>query len=130
MIGVYDSIKTQQRPDSPQDVSPRDLAAILDFMYHGEVNVKQDHLNSFLAVAERLRVRGLCQNDKQGGTNNSEPVNSAANSTKFINSERSKVRETSSSGFTEPSAKKQRISIPLSPLSKTTMRSMGYPLPL
>ena len=42
---------------------PRDLAAILDFMYHGEVNVKQDHLNSFLAVAERLRVRGLCQND-------------------------------------------------------------------
>jgi len=45
------------------DVLPRDLAAILDFMYHGEVNVKQDHLNSFLAVAERLRVRGLCQND-------------------------------------------------------------------
>lgn len=94
------------------DVSPRDLAAILDFMYHGEVNVKQDHLNSFLAVAERLRVRGLCQNDKQGGANNSEQVNSAANSTKFINSERSKVRETPSSGFTEPSAKKQRISTP------------------
>ena len=46
-----------------KDVLPRDLAAILDFMYHGEVNVKQDHLNSFLAVAERLRVRGLCQND-------------------------------------------------------------------
>jgi len=32
-------------------------------MYNGEVNVKQEHLNSFLAVAERLRVRGLCQND-------------------------------------------------------------------
>ena len=43
----------------PQDVQPRDLAAILDFMYHGEVNVKQDNLDSFLAVAERLRVQGL-----------------------------------------------------------------------
>ena len=42
---------------------PRDLSAILDFMYNGEVNVKQEHLNSFLSVAEKLRVRGLCQND-------------------------------------------------------------------
>ena len=50
---------------------PRDLAAILDFMYHGEVNVKQDHLNSFLAVAERLRVRGLCQNDGSGNAGSS-----------------------------------------------------------
>lgn len=44
-------------------ISSRDLSAVLDFMYHGEVNVEQDHLKSFLAVAERLRVRGLCQND-------------------------------------------------------------------
>jgi len=57
------------------DVLPRDLAAILDFMYHGEVNVKQDHLNSFLAVAERLRVRGLCQNDggNPGSSTGSKP---------------------------------------------------------
>ncbi|XP_023321931.1 protein tramtrack, beta isoform isoform X7 [Eurytemora carolleeae] len=45
------------------DVSPRDLSSILDFMYNGEVNVKQEHLNSFLSVAEKLRVRGLCQNN-------------------------------------------------------------------
>lgn len=45
------------------DVSPRDISAILDFMYNGEVNVKQEHLNSFLSVAEKLRVRGLCQSD-------------------------------------------------------------------
>ena len=32
-------------------------------MYNGEVNVKQEHLNSFLSVAEKLRVRGLCQNN-------------------------------------------------------------------
>jgi len=47
------------------DMSPRDLSAILDFMYNGEVNVKQEHLNSFLSVAEKLRVRGLCQSDSK-----------------------------------------------------------------
>ena len=46
-----------------QDVDPRDLTSILDWMYQGEVNIKQDHLNSFLALAEKLRVRGLCQNN-------------------------------------------------------------------
>lgn len=53
------------------DVSLRDLASILDFMYNGEVNVKQEHLNSFLAVAERLRVRGLSQNDGRSTQNDS-----------------------------------------------------------
>jgi len=36
-----------------------DLQAILTFMYNGEVNVAQDDLNSFLAVAEELKVKGL-----------------------------------------------------------------------
>ena len=39
-----------------------DLVSVLDFMYSGEVNVSQEDLNSFLAVAEDLRVRGLTQN--------------------------------------------------------------------
>merc|ERR1719430_2394797 len=34
-----------------------DLQAVLNFMYHGEVNVAQEELNSFLAVAEDLRVK-------------------------------------------------------------------------
>jgi len=40
-----------------------DLLAVLNFMYHGEVNVAQEELNSFLAVAEDLRVKGLTQNN-------------------------------------------------------------------
>jgi len=40
-----------------------DLQSVLNFMYHGEVNVAQDELNSFLAVAEDLRVKGLTQNN-------------------------------------------------------------------
>ena len=38
-----------------------DLVSVLDFMYHGEVNVAQEELNSFLAVAEDLQVKGLSQ---------------------------------------------------------------------
>jgi len=39
-----------------------DLQSVLNFMYHGEVNVAQEELNSFLAVAEELSVKGLTQN--------------------------------------------------------------------
>jgi len=90
------------------DVLPRDLAAILDFMYHGEVNVKQDHLNSFLAVAEKLRVRGLCQNDGQPSSSSSQPSSQVV--------EKSQTRlappdiQTSSP---EPQAKRPRSSHPV-----------------
>jgi len=45
-----------------------DLQSVLNFMYHGEVNVAQEELNSFLAVAEDLRVKGLTQNQGGGGS--------------------------------------------------------------
>jgi len=48
-----------------------DLQSVLNFMYHGEVNVAQEELNSFLAVAEDLRVKGLTQN--QGGSTDRRP---------------------------------------------------------
>eukprot|EP00092_Neocalanus_flemingeri_P035650 GFUD01038814.1.p1 GENE.GFUD01038814.1~~GFUD01038814.1.p1 ORF type:complete len:353 (-),score=84.69 GFUD01038814.1:31-1089(-) len=38
-----------------------DLVSVVNFMYHGEVNVAQEELNSFLAVAEDLKVKGLTQ---------------------------------------------------------------------
>jgi len=40
------------------------MLSILNFMYLGETNVAQDDLNSFLAVAEDLKVRGLIQSDR------------------------------------------------------------------
>jgi len=43
-----------------------DLQSVLNFMYHGEVNVAQEELNSFLAVAEELRVKGLTQGQSAG----------------------------------------------------------------
>ena len=46
-------------------VNSRDLKFILSFMYQGEVSIAQDHLNSFLAVAEDLQVKGLTQNESE-----------------------------------------------------------------
>jgi len=47
---------------------------VLNFMYMGEVNVAQEELNSFLAVAEDLRVKGLTQNNSSSDSKpKSEP---------------------------------------------------------
>jgi len=45
-----------------------ELMSVLNFMYMGEVNVAQEELNSFLAVAEDLRVKGLTQNNSESSS--------------------------------------------------------------
>ena len=40
-------------------IKSEDLLAILDFLYKGEANVFQENLDSFLAVAEELQLKGL-----------------------------------------------------------------------
>ena len=50
----------------PQGVELANLQFILDFMYNGEATVAQEELNSFLAVAEELKVKGLTQNQSKG----------------------------------------------------------------
>jgi len=47
-----------------------DLVSVLNFMYHGEVNVAQEELNSFLAVAEDLKIKGLTQNNSDSKPRN------------------------------------------------------------
>jgi len=44
-----------------------DLQSVLNFMYHGEVNVAQEELNNFLSIAEELKVKGLTQGNNGGG---------------------------------------------------------------
>eukprot|EP00092_Neocalanus_flemingeri_P033748 GFUD01036693.1.p1 GENE.GFUD01036693.1~~GFUD01036693.1.p1 ORF type:complete len:350 (+),score=84.02 GFUD01036693.1:85-1134(+) len=53
-------------------VNCSDLQSVLNFMYHGEVNVAQEELNSFLAVAEDLKVKGLTQNNSDSKATNSQ----------------------------------------------------------
>ena len=37
----------------------RDFSSILDFLYFGEANVYQEDLDSFLAIAEEIKLKGL-----------------------------------------------------------------------
>jgi len=60
-------------------VKYHDLQSVLQFMYHGEVNVAQEELNSFLAIAEELRVKGLTQNN--GSSNNQNQQSTASKPT-------------------------------------------------
>lgn len=53
----------------------RDIESILQFMYHGEVNVAQEDLNTFLSVSEELRIKGLTQGQEE----KSKPVRSPPN---------------------------------------------------
>ena len=41
------------------------LFAVLDFLYCGEANVYQEHLDSFLAIAEELKLKGLSGEQKE-----------------------------------------------------------------
>jgi len=47
----------------------KELICVLNFMYQGEVNVAQEELNSFLAVAEDLQVKGLTQGSSSNSDN-------------------------------------------------------------
>ena len=52
------------------------IQSVLNFMYHGEANIAQEDLNTFLSVAEELKVKGLTQNQSQQGSS-SKPTQSA-----------------------------------------------------
>lgn len=55
-----------------QDVAFTDLHALVEFIYHGEVNVHQRSLSSFLKTAEILRVSGLTQQQAEDTHNVSD----------------------------------------------------------
>jgi len=58
-----------------KDVKYKELLSVINFMYLGEVSIAQEELNSFLNVAEELRVKGLTQ-----GTHEQQPsYNSKSN---------------------------------------------------
>ncbi|XP_064091906.1 protein tramtrack, beta isoform-like isoform X11 [Macrobrachium nipponense] len=77
-----------------KDIQCRDLEFLLDYMYIGEVNVRQNELTSLIKAAECLRVKGLAVPDE-------EPKTSASSSS-VSNSERHRPEQSS------PPAKRRR----------------------
>ena len=68
----------------------RDFVSILDFLYFGEANVFQEDLDSFLAIAEEIKLRGLTGQtssdilEEQENPKSSEPVNPATKSQELL----------------------------------------------
>jgi len=51
-------------------VNSQELNSILDYMYNGEVQIYQEHLDGFLEMAQRFQVEGLIQEESgQRGRN-------------------------------------------------------------
>ena len=46
-------------------VKSENLTAMVDFFYHGEANVFQENLDSFLALAEEFQLKGLRGNETE-----------------------------------------------------------------
>lgn len=57
-----------------KDMKYSELKAIIEFMYHGEVNVAQDQLSALMKTAETLRVKGLAEvtNEKNSTSNSAQ----------------------------------------------------------
>lgn len=57
------------------------MSELLQFMYQGEVNVKQAELQSFMSIAESLQIKGLANSSSNvsgGGTmKGTDPINSS-----------------------------------------------------
>ncbi|XP_021915072.1 longitudinals lacking protein, isoforms A/B/D/L isoform X12 [Zootermopsis nevadensis] len=55
-----------------KDIKFQELKAMVDYMYHGEVNISQDQLGALLKAAESLQIKGL--SDSGGGGSERENV--------------------------------------------------------
>ena len=56
-----------------RDIKITDMEALLAFMYYGQVSLAEENLNSFLAIAEELKVKGLTSG-KNSSVGNSQPT--------------------------------------------------------
>ena len=77
-------------------VRSEDLLAIVDFLYHGEVYLCQKYLDSFLALAEELQLKGM-----MGNPSSDEPIQTESE-TPYIKKE-SRIQSHSSSSPKPPS---------------------------
>jgi len=75
---IFKDLLKQNKHNHPllylRGVSYSELVNLLDFMYQGEVNIANEDLNSFLALAQDLKVQGLTTDEGvEQILNNSEP---------------------------------------------------------
>ena len=62
---VFKSIVARKNPQNPliylRGVKKEDLNYMIDYIYRGEVNVNQEHLQGFLGIANDFKLKGLSE---------------------------------------------------------------------
>lgn len=56
------------------------MSELLQFIYQGEVNVKQTELQSFMSIAESLQIKGLAANNTMTSTQGMKNLDHMINS--------------------------------------------------
>lgn len=79
---ILQSISSWQHPVILlRDVPFSDLQGIVEFIYHGEVSIEQDNLQSFLKTAQVLKVKGLTEETTATGGGSSLSHTSSSSTT-------------------------------------------------
>lgn len=85
-----------------KDIQCQDLEFLLDYMYIGEVNVRQNDLASLIKAAECLRIKGLAVPDDDGSKPQTPSVNTSSTAS------RQRPSDTHTHDHTSPAAKRRR----------------------
>ena len=92
-------------------IKSENLLAIVDFLYCGEANVCQENLDSFLAVAEELKLKGLMGQPEDVEKKTESNYSDQLNPEPFYKREKSNlINEQMQSNF-EPKIEKQRPTV-------------------
>ncbi|RWS31104.1 Protein bric-a-brac 1-like protein [Leptotrombidium deliense] len=96
-----------------KDMKMRDLKAIVDFMYKGEVNISRNQLSTLLKTAEILRVKGLTESSesttRSSGDNLEQQLLENDNHTSNSDADSAPVQSTSVSIPVTNKRKKRKI---------------------
>ena len=93
------------------------LMAMIDFLYHGEANVDQEHLDPFLAIAEELKLQGLHGNQTEENLSTTCTPKSYATTYSTLSEE----EESNSDVKPCPKKRKSRLNFSAEPNQETTI---------
>ena len=92
-------------------IKSENMVAIIDFLYCGEANVFQENLDSFLAIAEELKLKGLMGQteavEKKAEINKMDKTSQQMNPKPFYKSERSSLNNEQFETNLEPKITRQ-----------------------
>ena len=106
----FQSLLKRNRHSHPliymRGVKSEDMLAIVDFLYYGEANVFQENLDSFLAIAEEIKLKGLMgqneNSEKRTENNYADPSSPQMNPEPFYKKEKSSLNTEPFQTYSKP----------------------------